>query len=223
MSEGYRPGIDGPIRAVPLDLDILGEKISTSQHITETVDKLVGKGDKKDDAKQTMLKLSIDPFDPDNPGVLIDGQARAIAMGLTEPLKPTPLLKCPITGEMSETKDILARIFKMQELGQKLHPYEEMTSDAVKRFPHCAEEILAFFEHEKKVNLQIAAGTAVNHAGTRSIQWAQFWSGISQLNTERHNEQVQQKKDAKNERRGKGGKRVDCFNGPTYGYSRKST
>lgn len=136
-----------------------------------------------------------------------------------------PLLKCPLTGEMSETKDILARIFKMQNSGEKLHPYEMMTVDAVKRFPNCVEEILTFFEHEKKINLALAEkpelpGTISSRTTTRSIQWAQFWAGISELNLERHNEKIRKKKEEKNERRGKGRKRIDVFNGPTYGYSR---
>lgn len=131
---------------------------------------------------------------------LVDGQARAAALGLIQVAGPEPLIKCPIKGDFV-TYDVIADRLRNQP-DDKKHAYDQMCVQTCDRFKHCREEIIAFFELEKSREVpNITDGSAVGHGG-RSREWAYFWQSVKELDTARANNIVRLKRMEKLEKKG---------------------
>lgn len=100
--------------------------------------------------------------------------------------------------------------------------YKRMFDQSLIRFPHCRNELTAFFELERQRNKELQdAGPEVvlkareeGFSRVRSLQWAEFFHGLHKLELERHNDEIRAKRNAKKSAKRVNGQRP--FNGPTY-------
>lgn len=162
-------------------------------------------------------------------GIIIDGQATALAHGLIKEKTKLgePLFKDDYTNEMITADEYLKRASQKDNK----HPYDDMCLKACQQFPRCKNEIIAFFQHENIRNtermreIEQMPGGATSYANARSVEWLQFWTGIRTLELDRYNEEIATKKREKNERKGRPtGPKPIKFDGPTYSRTeRKST
>ncbi len=154
-----------------------------------------------DAQKRAARKLDKDVLEAVNNGaVLIDGQARAIASGLFNPVSKDEHAPSPMSQ----------------------HPYEQMCEEACKRFPNCQREILDFFALEQQRNMDPdeVAEKAKNpeaYMRSRGHHWAFFFSGLKELDKQRGNLLAISKRQEKKAKKGKKLGPKPGFRGPTFG------